>query len=133
MKTRRLFGAALALPLAAFFAFVGWNKAFAPLADLARYHAWTVFLPEWLGRVVGWSEMMLAAGLCAALLASGRNAARVAALVLVFNQIAAAFVHANHGETSALPQNAVLITLLGAVALLLRPQAPNQIKEERSL
>ena len=54
---RRLAAAAVALPLAAFFAFVGWSKATAPLADLARYHAWTVYIPEPVGRLVGWSEV----------------------------------------------------------------------------
>lgn len=79
--------AMLALLLAAFFGFVGWNKAFAPLAELARHGAWTVHLPEWLGRLVGWSELALAAAL----------------------------VHLARGETAALPQNAVLIVILLAL------------------
>lgn len=97
----------LAVPLAAFFAFVGWNKAFAPLADLARHGAWTVHLPQWLGRAVGGSELA-----CAALL-----------LVLVANQACAAAVHLAHGEAAALPQNAVLMALLIALAWLGRRDA----------
>lgn len=116
---RRTAAALLATGLAAFFAFVGWNKAFAPLADLARYHAWTVYIPEPLGRVVGWSEMALAAGLLGALIPTFWRVARASALLLVLNQFVAAFVHITQGEVGALPQNAVLIaTLMGAVALL---------------
>jgi DoxX-like family len=113
--------AALCLLLAAFFAFVGWNKAFASLADLARYGAWTVFLPEWAGRVVGWSEMALAAGLLSIFVPRRRTIARWSALLLIANQVAAALVHLTHGETAALPQNGVLIALLFAVAIFARP------------
>lgn len=113
--------AALCLLLAAFFAFVGWNKAFASLADLARYGAWTVFLPEWAGRLIGWSEMAMAGGLLAVLVTRYRNIARCSALVLIANQAVAALVHLNHGETAALPQNGVLIALLATVAIFARP------------
>ena len=118
---RRIIAIILALALAAFFVFVGWNKAFAPLADLARYHAWTIYLPEALGRAIGWSEMMLAAGLLGALMRQGWRVARVSALLLVLNQLAAAAVHALHGEAGAVPQNGVLVAALLAVVLLLPP------------
>lgn len=108
----------LAAPLAAFFAFVGWNKAFAPLADLARHGAWTVHLPQWLGRAVGGSELA-----CAALLLVPGRLRRIAALVLVANQACAAAVHLAHGEAAALPQNAVLMALLIALAWLGRRDA----------
>jgi hypothetical protein len=108
--------AVLCIALAAFFGFVGWNKAFAPLEDLARYHAWTVYLPEWLGRLVGWSEMVLAAGLLLILFPARRSLARIAALTLIANQLCAGAVHALYGETAALPQNAVLIALLALTA-----------------
>ena len=110
--------AALCLPLAVFFGFVGWNKAFASLVDLARYGSWTVYLLEPLGRLVGWSEMLCAIALLAGLWIQGRKIAWVAALALVLNQMAAAFVHATHAEQSALPQNAVLIALLLGLARL---------------
>ena len=103
----------LAVPLAAFFAFVGWNKAFAPLAELARHGAWTVHLPPWLGRAVGGSELA-----CAALLLVPGRLRRIAALVLVANQACAAAVHLAHGEVAALPQNALLLALLIALAWL---------------
>ena len=105
--------AMLALLLAAFFGFVGWNKEFAPLAELARHGAWTVHLPEWLGRLVGWSELALAAALLAVPVRP--SIARIAALALVANQIAAGLVHLARGETAALPQNAVLIVMLLAL------------------
>ncbi|MFM5925130.1 MAG: DoxX family protein [Novosphingobium sp.] len=102
--------------LALFFAFVGWNKAFAPLEDLAHYHAWTVYLPEWLGRLIGWSEMALAALLLAVLVPGQRRWTAIAALALIANQLVAAAVHALHAETGALPQNGGLIALLGLIA-----------------
>jgi hypothetical protein len=115
---------AVAVPvllLAAFFGFVGWNKAFAPLAELARHGSWTVHLPEGLGRLVGWSEMALAAGLLAALAPRWRHLARIAAWLLIANQLAAAAVHYARGETAAMPQNAVLIAVLFVLAGALTP------------
>jgi hypothetical protein len=113
--------AALCAILALFFAFVGWNKAFASLADLARHGSWTIYLPDWLGRIVGWSEMLLAIGLIAGLPKGRGGVAFASALLLVANQLVAAFVHLAHGESSALPQNAVLIALLLVVAQAKRP------------
>jgi len=109
---RRALLATLAILLAAFFTFVGWNKAFAPLADLARYGSWTVWLPESLGRLVGWSEMACAVTLLAMLVPRRERLARVAAAILVANQVVAAAMHIAHGEFDALPQNVVLVTLL---------------------
>jgi uncharacterized membrane protein YphA (DoxX/SURF4 family) len=114
--------AALSLPLALFFAFVGWNKAFAPLADLARHGAWTVHLPEAIGRLVGWSELACALALAGAVLSPARRIAHLAALALIANQVAAAAVHAAQGQVAALPQNAVLVAMLAALAWLTRAQ-----------
>ncbi len=110
--------AVLCLLLAAFFAFVGWNKAFAPLADLAKYGAWTVHLPELAGRLVGWSEMASAALLLIAPFNLSRPLARVAALALVANQLVAGAFHLARAETGALPQNAALILMLILLAWL---------------
>lgn len=112
--------AVLCLVLGLFFGFVGWNKAFAALPDLARYGAWTIYLPEGLGRLIGWSEIILAAGLLTIFLPRHRGWARLAALVLIANQLCAGAVHYLNGETAALPQNAVLIVLLGLVAWAVR-------------
>jgi uncharacterized membrane protein YphA (DoxX/SURF4 family) len=114
----RIFGALVALLLAGFFLFVGWNKGFAPVSDLARHHAWTVFLPEWAGRLVGWSEMACALALVAGLWPRWAPLASASALVLIANQAVAAAVHWQHGETASLPQNAVLILLLALVVRL---------------
>ena len=119
MKARFAVAAIIAVLVAAFFAFVGYNKAIASLADLTRYGAWTIWLPEMAGRLVGWSEMLCAAGLLCIFSARFRNLARVAAIVLIVNQFVAAAVHASHGEAGALPQNVVLIVLLALVAALL--------------
>ena len=113
--------AALCLVLALFFAFVGWNKAFSSLADLARYGSWTVYLPELAGRIVGWSEMALALGLITGLLPKRHKLARFSALALVANQIVAALFHLTHGEAGALPQNLVLIVMLLLIAQAKRP------------
>lgn len=110
----------LAVPIAAFFGFVGWSKAFAPMLELALHHSWTVHLPEGLGRAVGWSEMTLAVGLLLALVPAYRRICAISALVLVANQAAASWVHLANGEAGALPQNAVLIVFLLVLAVLTR-------------
>lgn len=119
-SVQRLTMAVLAVPVAAFFGFVGWHKAFAPLAELARHHAWTVFLPAWAGRLVGWSELAMAAGLLAALAPRGAQVVTASALLLLANQLVAAAVHLAHGEAGALPQNLGLIAALAVIALLAR-------------
>lgn len=110
----------LSLPLAAFFGFVGWMKATAPLAMLARYGAWTVRVPEPLGRAVGVSEIVCALLLLAGLLAGCARIGAASAVILIVNQLVAAAVHASAGERHALPQNAVLIAALALVAWLSR-------------
>ena len=121
MNLRRIALAVLALPMAAFFGFVGWHKSVDSLADLARYHAWTVWLHEWLGRLVGLSELLCAVALLVALHPRGRRIAGLSGAVLIVNQLAAAAVHLAHGESAALPQNAVLIALLGLIVWIVRP------------
>lgn len=108
-----------ALALAVFFAFVGGNKALAPLADLARHHAWTIWLPEWLGRLIGVTEVLCALALLAGLHRTGRRWAMGAAIALIVNQAVAGAVHAAHAETGALPQNGILAGM-AAAALILR-------------
>lgn len=110
--------AALCLPLSAFFGFVGWNKAFVSLDDLVRYGSWTVHLPDFFGRLVGWGEMACALLLIAGLVLNRPWLGKLAAFGLIANQIVAALVHWSQGELSALPQNGVLIALLSIVALL---------------
>lgn len=123
----------LVLVLAAFFGFVGWMKAFAPLPTLREHHAWTVWIPEPLGRAVGWSEM-IGALLLAASLALTRVAGwqRMVALCFVANQLVAAATHLAVGERGALPQNAVLIAAFAVLAVTGRPLFDPQHARERS-
>ena len=108
----RLVASGIALTLAAFFGFFGYFKTFVPLATLAQHHAWTVVLPEWLGRIVGVSELLTALILAlGAFLPAMRRPAAIAAGYLIVNQGCAALVHLTHGESAALPQNAVLTAL----------------------
>lgn len=116
--------------LGAFFAFVGWMKMFAPTALLVEHHAWTIWLPDWLGRIVGVSELACAAALILPI-AFRRFAGvqRASALALIANQLVAAAFHARHGEAGALPQNAVLIALL-VLVVALAPRRIDQLKGE---
>ncbi|WP_315761432.1 DoxX family protein [Sphingomonas sp. Y38-1Y] len=113
--------ALLSLSLAAFFGFVGWMKASAPMAMLAQHGAWTVRVPEPLGRVVGVSEIVCALLLLVGLLPGRARIGAASALILIANQLVAAAIHAGVGETHALPQNGVLIAALGLIAWLSRP------------
>ena len=115
---RRIAVVMIALSLAAFFAFVGYFKSFAPLATLAEHHAWTVALPEWLGRIVGATELAAAAALAVGVVRPA--ATRWAAIYLILNQACAAWVHLSNGEAAALPQNAAIAALC-ATAILLTP------------
>lgn len=114
----------LAWPLAAFFAFVGWYKAFASMAELASHGAWTSHVPTWIGRPMGWTELAGAAAMAvAAIPVAGRFARPAAAILaawLAASQIVSAAVHVTHGEGGALPQNLVLFVTLLAVAALCR-------------
>ena len=103
--------------LAAFFGFVGYKKAFAPMADLASYHAWVAALPPLVARTVGWSEMLCAIALVLpGVLRRGRRVIAISAAILCINQFCAIALHALRGELAgALLQNLMLILLLGFV------------------
>lgn len=114
----RLIATLLAFPLAAFFIFVGWNKTFAALEELRQYGAWTIWLPEALGRAVGLSEILCAVLLLGAVSVRTQVVARTGAVLLILNQLIAALFHAAHGEIGALPQNAILsLALIGVIGL----------------
>lgn len=113
---RLLLLAALTLPVCAFHGFVGWHKAFAPREELVRHSAWTVHLPDWLGRTVGWVELGLCVVLLAALLRPSLARAGVqACLAFVLLELIAALVHFTSQDGGSLTQNAVSV----AVTLLL--------------
>jgi len=105
------------LLLAAFFGFVGYMKAFALIAELASHGAWTVHLPQALGRAVGWSEIACAMVLLVCpFFVRCRNIWAIAAAILLVNQCAAALVHFTNDEAAALPQNVVLIAVCAFVS-----------------
>lgn len=113
---RRLAVAVPGLPLAAFFAFVGWYKAFAPEAELLAHHAWTSHVPWWIGRPMGWTELAGAAALAAGVSVRAWPATRVAAAWLAASQIVSSLVHVRNGEADSLGHNLILFIALGLVA-----------------
>ncbi len=118
---RSLALALLALPLAAFFGFVGWYKAFATLAQLAQHNAFTVHLPVWLGKGLGWFEMAGALALVAGTVTRRAGRAQLGfALALAIEQIVSSLIHWRFGETSMLAQNGLLIAMLIAIVALER-------------
>jgi hypothetical protein len=116
--------------MAAYFAFVGWYKAFAPMTELARHGAWTAHVPEWIGRPMRWAELVGAGAMVlAAIPHLGRPIARydvIAAVSLAASQIASGVVHTQHGEAAALPQNVFLFVTLLVIAGLCRSQSPRR-------
>ena len=105
------------LLLAAFFAFVGYWKAFGSIEALAAHHAWVAGWPAWFARAVGLSELACAVAMVASAAIGSQRLAGWTALVLIANQLVALAVHAWRGEAgSAGPQNLVLIALLALVA-----------------
>ncbi|WP_140420618.1 hypothetical protein [Novosphingobium sp. B 225] len=111
--------AALCLPLAAFFGFVGWYKAFATLADLAAHNAFTIHLPVLLGKALGWFEMAGALVLVLGSIFGRLRRTQISfALALAAEQIVSSLIHWRHGELGMIGQNSLLIAALLAIALL---------------
>ncbi|MDE2410241.1 MAG: DoxX family protein [Sphingomonadales bacterium] len=134
MLWRRLVIAVLGLPLAAFFGFVGWYKAFAPEAELLAHHAWTAHIPAWLGRPMGWTELAGALALVAGLDPAAWRWTRIAALWLAASQIPSSLIHWTQDEAGELPKNLVIAAALCLVAYVARPALPvnNPLPEETS-
>lgn len=108
---------AASLLLAAFFAFVGYYKAFASLEELARHSAFTTYLPIILGKAFGWFEMTAAVVLLVGSLWNpARRAHAIAALLLAVEQVFSSWIHWVHGEMGMIGQNTVLIVVLLALA-----------------
>lgn len=109
----------LTLLIALFHGFVGANKALAPREVLVEHTAWTIHLPDAVGRAVGWLELGLTASLLIALLrpASARLG-MWACLALVALEGISSFVHYRHGELAMVPQNATSVLLTTLAALL---------------
>lgn len=110
--------------LGAFSLFVGYNKALAPLDVLREHSAWTIHLPDVLGRVIGWAEIVAAALLILGLF-TGRLArwGSWAAVWITANHMVAAVVHVLHREWHTLTQSAVVIALCLVMVWLYRRRA----------
>jgi len=116
---RELLLAALTLLLSAFHGFVGWHKAFSSHEELVRHSAWTMHLPVWLGKLVGWTEMILTAALLVALVRP--KLARIGVwvcILFVLMELISAATHYVTQDGGSLAQNAMAVTLTGLLAWL---------------
>ena len=116
---RLLLLVALTLLLGAFHGFVGWHKAFSSHEELVQHAAWTMHLPMWLGKFVGWTEMVVTAALLVALVVP--QLARVgfwACLAFIAMELAATVTHYVTQDGGSLVQNAVTISLTALLAWL---------------
>lgn len=111
--------AALTLVLGAFHGFVGWHKALSSHEELVQHAAWTMHLPMWLGKLVGWTEMIVTAALLVALIRP--KLARIgvwACIIFIVMELAAAVTHYLTRDGGSLVQNAVSISLTALLAWL---------------
>ena len=117
----------LTVLLGGFSAFVGWNKAMAPLEVLREHSSWTIHLPVLLGRAVGWLEMASVAALAAALLVPRLARWGLAGAAWISaNHVVAAGFHIAYAEWHTLTQSAVVITLCVLWVWLWRGRAKAQ-------
>lgn len=116
MKTAILWIASLGL--AAFFAFVGWHKALSPLSELAKHGAYTVHIPEWMGRLAGITEMLCAISLLAGLNPHWRAATKWGAIYVFVSQVVAGTIHIIHAEFHALAANAQWMAIAALLYIL---------------
>jgi ABC-type antimicrobial peptide transport system permease subunit len=116
---RRLLLVALTLLLCAFHGFVGWHKAFSSHAELVQHTAWTMHLPIWLGKLVGWLEMGLTAALLAALLRPSLARLGVwSCVAFVVLELVSAATHQLMRDGASLAQNALTVVLTALLAWL---------------
>lgn len=116
--------AALTLFLGAFHAFVGWHKAFAPREELLKHTAWTVHLPEWLGKLVGWVELGLVAALLVALLRPRYSRiGQLACYAIIALELISTATHQITQDGASLSQNLVSILLTALLAWLFAERA----------
>lgn len=116
---RLLIMAALTLLLGAFHGFVGFHKAFSTHEELVQHAAWTQHLPMWLGKTVGWVEMVATATLLVALLRP--RLARAGMWVCIgfaVMEVVAGVVHHVTQDGGSLMQNALAILLTTLLAAL---------------
>lgn len=110
---------ALTLLLCAFHGFVGWHKAFSTHAELVQHSAWTMHLPMWLGKSVGWIEMIVTAALLVAMVRpSLARTGMWACLYFIALELVATATHYLTQDGGSLLQNAVSIALTALLAWL---------------
>jgi DoxX-like family len=116
----RLFAlVALTLLLGAFHGFVGWHKAFSTREELVQHAAWTIHLPLWLGKLVGWTEMIVTAALlCAVFRRSWSRVGFWSCVIFIALELMATFTHYRTQDGGSLVQNAVTISLTAVLAWL---------------
>lgn len=110
---------ALTLLLGAFHGFVGWHKAFSTHEELVKHSAWTMHLPMWLGKSVGWIEMVVTAVLLLAMVRPRlARAGFWACIVLIVMEMVSSVTHYVTQDGGSLVQNALSIALTALLAWL---------------
>ena len=115
---------ALTLLLSAFHAFVGGHKTFSSREELIKHTAWTVHLPEWLGKLVGVIEMGLVAAMLVALLRPRfSRVGQLACYGFIVLELVSTATHQITQDGASLSQNLVSILLTAALAWLFAERA----------
>ncbi|MFN3456833.1 MAG: DoxX family protein [Novosphingobium sp.] len=115
---------ALTLLLSAFHAFVGWHKTFSSREELIKHTAWTVHLPDWLGKLVGVIEMGLVAAMLVALLRPRfSRVGQLACYGFIVLELVSTATHQITQDGASLSQNLVSILLTAALAWLFAERA----------
>lgn len=110
---------ALTFLLSAFHVFVGWHKTFSSREELLRHTAWTVHLPEWLGKVVGVIEMILVIALLVALLRPRfSRIGQLACYAFIALEAVSTAIHQITNDGASLVQNIASILLTAFLARL---------------
>lgn len=114
----------MTLLLSAFHGFVGWHKVFSSREELMRHTAWTVHLPEWLGRLVGITELALTLLLLLALFRPGYSRiGMMAAYGFIALELVSTVTHQLAQDGASLVQNLLSIFITAVVAWLFAQRA----------
>lgn len=114
----------LTLLLAAFHGFVGCHKTFSSREELIKHTAWTVHLPDWLGKIIGLIEMGLTVALLAALLRPHLSrTGQLACYAFIALELISTATHQITQDGASLPQNVVSILLTAFLAWLFAGRA----------
>lgn len=119
----------LTLLLGAFHGFVGWHKLFSSREELMLHKAWTVHIPDVVGRAVGMAEIVLTAALLVALVRP--SLARLGLWscgAFIALEIVSTITHQVSRDGAPLAQNLLSIALTGALAWLFATRNRRQIR-----